>query len=192
MDGVSGGQVYVFDRMVNSIELVSQSTASAAGNSSSDYPAINSDGQYIAFQSHADNFVAGDTEGKIDIFVRDRAGDHCEYCRLPQAAAPAFTFHVEHIRARQHGGSDDLSNLALACPDCNRRKGPNLSGIDAESQQLVPLFNPRIHSWEEHFRMQGSWIRGLTATGRATVELLDMNNDERVEMRGELHNAGGI
>ena len=35
--------------------------------------------------------------------VWHRAGDRCEYCRLPQAAAPAFTFHVEHIRARQHG-----------------------------------------------------------------------------------------
>ena len=124
--------------------------------------------------------------------VWHRASDRCEYCRLAQAAAPAFTFHVEHIRARQHRGSDDPSNLALACPDCNRHKGPNLSGIDPESRQLVPLFNPRIHSWDEHFTMQGPRIRGLTATGRATVELLDMNNDERVEMRGELQDAGEI
>jgi len=40
--------------------------------------------------------------------VRQRAGDCCEYCRLPQEAVDA-TFHVEHIIALQHGGNDDPS-----------------------------------------------------------------------------------
>ena len=47
--------------------------------------------------------------------VRSRAGDRCEYCGRLQSDAPALRFHVEHIKARQHDGSDDLSNLALAC-----------------------------------------------------------------------------
>jgi hypothetical protein len=122
--------------------------------------------------------------------VWQRAGDRCEYCRLPQAAAPAFTFHVEHIRARQHGGGDEPANLALACPDCNRHKGPNLSAIDPETQTVVSLFHPREHAWNEHFAMVGAQIEGITAVGRATVELLDMNNDERVEMRAELQDCG--
>ena len=83
--------------------------------------------------------------------VRRRAGDQCEYCRLPQAAAPFFTFHIEHIRARQHGGTDDASNLALSCPDCNAHKGPNLSSVDPQTDRVVPLFNPRLHSWDDHF-----------------------------------------
>jgi len=37
-------------------------------------------------------------------FVRQRAAERCEYCLLPQSAARFFTFHVEHIRAKQHGG----------------------------------------------------------------------------------------
>src|SRR5437016_3905081 len=41
----------------------------------------------------------------------------------------AVRFHVEHIVARQHGGSDTVENLALACPECNRHKGTNLTGI---------------------------------------------------------------
>ncbi len=52
-------------------------------------------------------------------FVRRRAGQRCEYCRLPQAAAPFFTFHVEHVRAKQHRGGDEAANLALACPFCS-------------------------------------------------------------------------
>lgn len=56
-------------------------------------------------------------------WIRDRAGDRCEYCRLPQEATPFVTHHVEHIVSRQHGGEDDDQNLALACDRCNAYKG---------------------------------------------------------------------
>jgi len=36
--------------------------------------------------------------------VRQRAGQRCEYCRLPQQHS-ALRFHIEHIVARQHGGT---------------------------------------------------------------------------------------
>ena len=62
-------------------------------------------------------------------FVRQRASDRCEYCLLPQSAARFFTFHVEHIRAKQHGGQDIESNLALACPDFE----DNIQLVSAES-----------------------------------------------------------
>jgi len=96
------------------------------------------------------------------------------------------TFHVEHIRARQHDGDDAKGNLALACPDCNRHKGPNLTGIDPETQQVTLLFNPRTDIWDEHFQMSGSIITGRTRAGRATAHLLQMNIVERVRMREEL------
>ena len=118
--------------------------------------------------------------------VRQRAEDRCEYCHLHQSAAPFFTFHLEHVRARQHGGTDDLSNRALACPDCNASKGTNPSAYDPESDVLVFLFNPRVHSWDEHFETRRPLIVGRTPIGRATVQLLGMNDDERAEMRAEL------
>ena len=55
-------------------------------------------------------------------FVRDRAGNRCEYYLLPQSYAVVVRFHIEHLRARQHGGDDTPANLALACPHCNRFK----------------------------------------------------------------------
>src|SRR5271157_587437 len=55
--------------------------------------------------------------------VRDRARHRCEYCGLPQAAQPYVTFHIEHVLPRKHGGSDDPSNLALACERCTAFKG---------------------------------------------------------------------
>lgn len=123
-------------------------------------------------------------------FVRRRAHDCCEYCRLPQAAASFFRFHIEHVRARQHGGTDVSDNLALACPDCNRHKGPNLTSVDPDTGQGVSLFNPRRHSGDDHFEMHGPLVVGTTAIGRATIQLLRWNDDERIEIRAELQAAG--
>ncbi|MFM8214272.1 MAG: HNH endonuclease, partial [Pirellula sp.] len=45
--------------------------------------------------------------------VIERAGERCEYCNLHQSSFPLVSFHVEHVVAKQHGGSDQLENL---CP----------------------------------------------------------------------------
>jgi len=118
--------------------------------------------------------------------VRDRAGQRCEYCGLPQQALPLALFHVEHVTAKQHGGSDDANNLALACHHCNLHKGPNLTGIDPETGAIVRLFHPRLDVWTDHFRPQGMILVGLTPIGRATVRTLAMNNPEAVEARSDL------
>jgi len=81
-------------------------------------------------------------------------------------------------------------SLALACPDCNAFKGPNLSSIDPVSKELVALFNPRQHSWEIHFRLNNAFIIGQTAIGCATARLLAMNDKIRLDMRQELLNYG--
>jgi hypothetical protein len=124
--------------------------------------------------------------------VRRRAGYRCEYCRVPQAAFQR-AFHVEHIVAKQHGGPDHPSNLALACWHCNWKKGPNLAGIDPETGQTTPLFHPRSDRWADHFTLGmetsiplGIEIIGLTPVGRATTRLLDMNGEMRQMLRFEL------
>jgi hypothetical protein len=122
-------------------------------------------------------------------FVRQRAGNRCEYCLLRQEQS-GLSHHVEHIVAKQHGGPDEPANLALACNRCNASKGPNLTGIDHESGQVVPLFHPRRDTWPEHFQFAGPRIVGLTPTGRATVSVLAMNDERRVERRAELFARG--
>src|SRR5687767_10367478 len=107
-------------------------------------------------------------------WVRERAGNLCEYCLLPQEFS-TLILQIEHVIAKQHDGDDSLANLALACDRCNLHKGPNLSGIDPESKKIVPLFNPRDEEWDDHFTFDGALIRGLTPTGRATVRVLDFN-----------------
>jgi 5-methylcytosine-specific restriction endonuclease McrA len=114
--------------------------------------------------------------------VRRRARARCEYCHLPQEFSE-LRFHIEHIIPRQHGGSDDEENLALACPDCNLLKGPNLTGIDSLTRRVVRLFHPRRDRWREHFARRGPRISGRTPIGRVTVSLLRFNDPDRIEIR---------
>lgn len=124
-------------------------------------------------------------DASVREFVRNRAQNTCEYCLLRQEHS-GLKHHIEHIVARQHGGPDDPTNLALACHRCNLNKGPNLSAIDPVSGTVVLLFHPRQQEWTEHFKASGARIEGITAIGRASVRLLNMNDARRLELRGQL------
>jgi hypothetical protein len=55
--------------------------------------------------------------------------------------------------------------------------------VDPDTGVLVPLFHPRKHSWDDHFKSREGYVFGVTPVGRATVRLLNMNAPRRVELR---------
>jgi len=114
-----------------------------------------------------------------------RAGDRCEYCLIPQFAFP-LPFQIDHIFAQKHGGETVEGNLALACPHCNRFKGPNIAGVDPDTGELTRLFNPRHDRWADHFELRGPRFVGKTPVGRATIDVLAMNATGLVRIRLEL------
>jgi hypothetical protein len=118
-----------------------------------------------------------------------RAGGRCEYCQVHHEQDDLH-FEIDHVIARKHRGPTRASNLCLACFACNNHKGTNLSGIDPKTKKIVPLFNPRRHSWRRHFRWDGPILTGRTAVGRATVLVLEINLDYRVEFRMGLIDEG--
>jgi hypothetical protein len=121
--------------------------------------------------------------------VWQRAGNCCEYCRMPQEYDNG-AFEIDHIIATSHGGLTRAANLCLACFSCNSFKGPNLSGRDTKTKKTVFLFNPRRHQWHRHFRWDGPHLVGRTPIGRATVATLRINLDHRVAYRQELIDEG--
>jgi Tol biopolymer transport system component len=62
---------FVRDRLLNTTVRASVNSAGVEGNSYSFGAAISGDGRYVAFHSEATNLVTGDTNGQIDVFVRD-------------------------------------------------------------------------------------------------------------------------
>lgn len=109
--------------------------------------------------------------------VTDNAGQRCEYCQS-QEIVLGMPFEIEHIVPLSAGGETQDDNLCLACPRCNRHKGMRVEAMDQETGLIATLFNPRQHSWSEHFAWSadGLFIVGLTAIGRVTVDALQMNN----------------
>jgi hypothetical protein len=115
--------------------------------------------------------------------VRARAGNACEYCGLHQKYSPLASLQIEHILPVKHGGTDQITNLAIACIDCNLSKGSNIAGIDPLTGVVTELFHPRRQKWSEHFEWRGAYIAGTTAIGRTTVQVLRMNSDEQLQLR---------
>lgn len=62
---------------------------------------------------------AGYISGTLRYDVLKRAGFHCELCGI---SADRKALEVDHIVPRNHGGSDDLSNLQALCYSCNAMK----------------------------------------------------------------------
>ncbi|MBM4093322.1 MAG: HNH endonuclease [Planctomycetes bacterium] len=124
--------------------------------------------------------------------VRERAGDACEYCRVPQASQEA-TFHVNHIVPRLLGGTTTADNLALACVSCSLRKSARVTAQDPADGKDVPLYHPRKDEWRRHFAMSADYrIEGRSPVGRATIEALGMNRPAIVAIRRELHLLGRL
>ena len=126
---------------------------------------------------------------KLEREVRTRAGLKCEYCHMPESCL-TFSHVIDHVIARQHRGATSAKNLALSCARCNRHKGPNVAGVDPETDVVITLFNPRTQHWPEHFRWNGTVLVGITEVGRTTIEVLKINGAERVGLRAQLVKSG--
>jgi len=116
-------------------------------------------------------------------FIRRRANRRCEYCLLHDTDA-TVPHEPDHIIARKHRGRTAADNLAWACAACNGQKGTDIASIDPETDELAPLFHPF------HFRLEGAVIVPLTAVGRVTGFLLQLNRFDRLANRRWLLKAG--
>ena len=125
----------------------------------------------------------------LRIQVRHRAAGRCEYCQTPDWVTE-LPHEVDHIRAVKHDGPTELANLSWACARCNDFKGSDVSSYIPGTDRLVRLFNPRIDVWDDHFVWDGAILRGLTEIAQATIALLRLNADGRVNVRRALMDDG--
>lgn len=109
--------------------------------------------------------------------VIERAKGLCEYCQTAQIIV--VTMEIDHIVPEVDDGQTVESNLCLTCRGCNGFKQDFQTGIDPESNETFPLYNPRTQNWGDHFEWSADGIRiiGLTPIGRATINRLRMNRD---------------
>jgi Tol biopolymer transport system component len=98
-DTNDGYDVFVYDRVSHTQERVSVDSAGHQANGASFAPTISADGRFVAFDSVATDLVAGDTNGKYDVFLRDRK------------AATTIRVSVDGS-GRQVGGDSGLASIS--------------------------------------------------------------------------------
>ena len=114
-------------------------------------------------------------EGRIPLRVLSRAS-----ARFAAIVSTSTTFVPRLAEERE-----SFSNRCLACASCNLAKGDRTKGTDPLTGREVSLFHPRRHAWNEHFL----WARdqrnllGKTPIGRATIAVLDLNGELRMQAR---------
>jgi len=124
-DTNSNSDVLVRDRQSGTTERVSVSSVGAQANYGSYYPAISADGRFVIFDSDASNLVSGDTNGIIDVFLRDRLTGKTERVSLDSSGAQgnnessgssvttdgrfvAFTSYATNLAAGDTGFDQDV------------------------------------------------------------------------------------
>lgn len=109
---------------------------------------------------------------------------HCAYCHTTEANS-GQPMTIDHILPQAQGGETNLENLCFACRRCNEFKGSAIIAVDPLTGETESLFHPRRQNWADHFRWDesGTIVVGLTATGRATIIALNMNNSVIVDVR---------
>ncbi|MEM9886463.1 MAG: HNH endonuclease signature motif containing protein [Bacteroidota bacterium] len=117
---------------------------------------------------------------KVRMAVAERANFQCEYYRIYESNS-FYTFQVEHIISRKHGGNSDLDNLAYAYPSCNRLKGSDLGSILLPDEQFFRFFNPRKNEWLDNFEVHNSGsLYAKTSEAAITIKIFKLNHPDTV------------
>jgi Tol biopolymer transport system component len=102
--------VYVRDRVLGTLALVSATPDLVAGNGDSRYPSISADGRYVAFSSSARNLVGDDTNNVDDVFVHDRdSGENGVFDEPDDTRVDRVSLDTDGIEANCASGRPSLS-----------------------------------------------------------------------------------
>ena len=125
LTGAVGMHVYRHDRVTGATALVTVSktgTPSAAGGFAA---SVSADGRFVAFASAGSDFVDGDTNGTLDIFLRDMNNGTTAMVSASQTGAPADLGAIVNNVAGKREISDDGRYVAFTSSATNLVPTPN-------------------------------------------------------------------
>jgi Tol biopolymer transport system component len=111
--------IFIHDRMIHKTERVNISSKGTQGNTGSRELSLSADGRYIAFASDAYNLLNGkDTDGELDIFVRDRLLDtkhHADLTITPTTKPASLKVNTQgaYLYTITNNGKDAVPDVSL-------------------------------------------------------------------------------
>ncbi|MEP6693741.1 MAG: PKD domain-containing protein [Chloroflexota bacterium] len=117
--GVSGNQVYRHDRTTGATVLVTVAKSGTASTLGGFAASVSADGRFVAFASAGSDFVDGDTNSSLDVFLRDMNSGTTAMVSATQAGAPANTGAAVNNAAGKREISDDGRYVVFASTATN-------------------------------------------------------------------------
>ncbi len=201
--------VFVFDRITGSLELVSKSSKGAQGDDFSSTPSISSDGRFVSYGSDATNLVDGDTNRNRDIFLFDRSSTTTLRLNLTDGEQQrGFSFaqsmsadgslvvyeYFPNTNDSDRDGPSDVYVAANPLTDANRSRIVSAGDIVTDlNLGLAPdpgTISGRVY--EDSILENGNYDQGETGLAGWTVYVDENNNgvQERTEQFGITNNVG--
>ncbi|MCG6861174.1 MAG: hypothetical protein LJE70_07860 [Chromatiaceae bacterium] len=144
-DGNDFSDIYRLDLLAETLTLLSRNPEGLAGNGPSSYPASDELGEWVVFQSDADDLVENDLNGVTDIFLHDIALRQTK--RITSAASqasahPALDAAGEELLYDQ-AGEDGRRRIVVDTPWCDE-PGEPISLDEDETGLLLDNHHPAI------------------------------------------------
>ena len=194
VSGVTGG-VFIKDTQTGSVICASTSLSGVQANNNVNYPSVNANGRYVAFESQASNLGSGDTNGTAnDIFVKDlqtgaiicASTDLNGVCGNVQSYFSSissdgryvvFTSDANNLVAGDTNGVADVFIKNIQTGAINRIS-TGLGGIEANGRSISPIQSISADGRYVIFQSQANnLVAGDTNTGSGNVYIKDLSND---------------
>ena len=121
--------VHVWDRLTHKMDLVSAPVNGTADSARDEPPDISAEGRFVAFESLAEDLVADDTNGAMDVFVSDRGDVDQEPETIVRVSVGSDGAQLEEPSA-QASISDDGRRVAfLSAADADGADGNALPDV---------------------------------------------------------------
>lgn len=145
--GASGTQLYVFDRVTRSTSLVSADADGIPGNNYSVAPAFSADARFVAFWSNATNLTPNDTNGRPDVFRKNRETGEIMLVSIRADGQPGN----DSSGARRSGGNYFVTSNQVAISDEGRyvafgSDASNLVNQDSNGVRDVFVHDCQLHT----------------------------------------------
>jgi len=125
--GVSGANVYRHDRTAGTTVLVTVAKTGLPSVAGGFGPTVSADGRFVGFASAGNDLVDGDTNGAVDVFLRDMVAGTTTMVSATQTGAPGDLSSGLNSSSGAHEISDDGRYVAFTSNATNLVPTPNNS-----------------------------------------------------------------
>jgi hypothetical protein len=101
---------------------------------------------------------------------------------MPSPSLKYSKFPSDIYYLKDVDGHNNRRSTAMGRDRCNLHKADRISVTSSVNGDVIPLFNPRLDDWSNHFEWDDYTLVSKSEIGRVTIQALDLNHDRRIRI----------